>query len=284
MKKIFFPLIIISSLSFGINLSTDADSKKSIAKDKTMSQTDSQTKTQTKQRNNDNTVSTTIDLSLYLIDELNYSCTNNPKTLSSFGLGFYEDGMLNITKKEFLENAGQNSLFLKDIGMNDNLSREYIKCLIIAGARIAQSSINFSKYSNRKMSESDFERILSKSVEEAKKITSLKIKLIKKRALKNLKKDCRFFNTHENIMCGNISLEMSSTNSNYVTYLNHSLFGDSNSLYGISTNVVVSISESENNEFSSAETEENTMSKTKSLSKDLSDKKSLSIDRLLPKF
>jgi len=281
MKFLFLFLFLIDIL-LGVDISVDYDSSKSIKRDKSVSVLDSNTITKLTSSSKSNSVSTSVDLSLLLVDDLDFSCTNNPKTLNHFGLGFMEHGSVNITKKEYLVNAGANSMFLGDIGINDSAVIEYVSCLVNAGAKLAQASLNFSKFANVEMSEKQFDLALKKSVFEADHISSLKIKMIHKNALKNLQLGCRFFNSHETLMCGKIVLDMSAMNSNRVSYLNHILFGDGSSNFGVSSVYEIALSESDNSDISIASVEESSQSKSTSLSKNKNSKKSLSIGKFLP--
>lgn len=274
---------ILMSTAYAVDIQIDDDNSRSIDREKSMSKTDTKTQTNSFSESKQSSIKTNLDLSLLLIDELNYSCTNTPKTMKDFGLSYVSNGTIDITKKEFLENAGTNSMFLKDIGMSDKFAKDYISCLLKAGAKLAQASINFSKYANKNMTELDIENTLQKSIKEADNLKDFKIKILYKKAVEQIKKsDCRFYNNIDTIMCGNIALEMSATNSNQVTYLNHHLFGNPSNTYGVSTNYEVSISQSDNEDFSLAKAEENSQKKSTSISQSNSDKKNISIGKFLP--
>ena len=281
LKLISLVLIAISTAN-AVDIAIDYDKSKSIKKDKTLSISNQNTTTKTKQKAHSNSVSTTIDLSLFLVNRLDYSCINNPRTLNSFGLGYMDSGIIDLNKKEFLVNAGINSLYLDDAGISDVAVKAYMTCLVKAGAKLAQASLNFSNFSKAEMTEKEFENALERSIKKADKISSFKIKMMKKQALESIKRKCHFFNNSENIMCGNVSLEMSSVASNKVSFLNHVLFGDSVNNFGISTKYEIAISENNNNDIVVIKTEESTQSKSTSLSKSKTDKKSLSGGKFMP--
>ena len=172
MTKII-PAAILAVVSItmlqGAELTKDLDSSKSLSREKRMSVTDTQSNTKLDTQSSDRTIKTSLDLSLYLINKLNLSCTESPRNLNSFGLGYIDRGVVDINRKNFLENAGLNSLYLKDIGLDDSVVKNYIICLIHAGALLAQASLNFSKIGKEEMTESEFERALQRSLELAQK-------------------------------------------------------------------------------------------------------------------
>ena len=81
-------------------------------------------------------------------------------------------------------------------------------------------------------------------------------------------------------------LSLSSMSPNKVTYLNHSLFGEKDEVFGVATNYQVNLSDTASSEksltASSTNSEDTTMKKTSSDSKTTSDKQSVGIGKFIP--
>ena len=291
-KYILIITLIFANFLQAVDMSTDTEINRSLSKEKELSNSFSESKEKQSSssigNSKENSFSTTVNLSLILLDSINKNCVQNILSARDFNLSYHnsKSGVMNISKKEYLDAGAGASMRVKDLGGDERAIKEHIACLIDAGAILAQASSTFPKIANKTMTEYSLVNALEKSVESGKNLKDFKIKQIVQNAKSQLKKDCIFYGSQESIVCGNVMLSLSSMTPNKVTYLNHSLFGEKDEVFGVATNYQVNLSDTASSEkslaISSTNSEDTTMKKTSSDSKTTSDKQSVGIGKFIP--
>ena len=291
-KYILIITLIFANFLQAVDMSTDTEINRSLSKEKELSNSFSESKEKQSSssigNSKENSFSTTVNLSLILLDSINKNCVQNILSARDFNLSYHnsKSGVMNINKKEYLDAGAGASMRVKDLGGDERAIKEHISCLIDAGAILAQASSTFPKIANKTMTEYSLVNALEKSVESGKNLKDFKIKQIVQNAKSQLKKDCIFYGSQESIVCGNVMLSLSSMTPNKVTYLNHSLFGEKDEVFGVATNYQVNLSDTASSEksltASSTNSEDTTMKKTSSDSKTTSDKQSVGIGKFIP--
>ena len=293
MKKcILIITLLFVNFANAVDISTDTEINRSLSKEKELSNSFSESKEKQSSssfaNSKENSFSTTVNLSLILLDSINKNCVQNILSARDFNLSYHnsKSGVMNINKKEYLDAGAGASMRVKDLGGDERAIKEHIACLIDAGAILAQASTTFPKIAKKTMTEDSLMNALEKSIESGKNLKDFKIKQIVQNAKSQLKKDCIFYGSQESIVCGNVMLSLSSMTPNQVTYLNHSLFGEKDEVFGIATNYQVNLSDTASSEksltASSSNSEDTTMKKTSSDSKTTSDKQSVGIGKFIP--
>jgi hypothetical protein len=291
-KCILIITLIFANFLQAVDMSTDTEINRSLSKEKELSNSFSESKEKQSSssigNSKENSFSTTVNLSLILLDSINKNCVQNILSARDFNLSYHnsKSGVMNINKKEYLDAGAGASMRVKDLGGDERAIKEHIACLIDAGAILAQASSTFPKIANKTMTEDSLANALEKSVASGKNLKDFKIKQIVQNAKSQLKKDCIFYGSQESIVCGNVMLSLSSMTPNKVTYLNHSLFGEKDEVFGVATNYQVNLSDTASSEksltASSTNSEDTTMKKTSSDSKTTSDKQSVGIGKFIP--
>lgn len=292
MKKIFF-ISLFSIGLFGFDISVETDLNRTLSNEKELSNSHSESREKqssvSSSKRKEDSISTTLNLSLLFADQLNMRCTNRIYNSMDLGITFVNkvSRTINYNKKEYLSAGAAGAMSLKDLGISDKKIKEYISCLIDAGAYIAQGTIDFNKNVNKRAMSIDrlADEIQAASIQ-AINLKNKEIRVINENAKKALTDDCYFYGSQDVITCGKLILHLTNMSPAKLTYLNHNIYGAEGSLYGVSTSYQANLTDGTSRDTtvtaSMSETEDTVMKKSSSSSKSSSSKNSSSVGKFIP--
>jgi hypothetical protein len=283
-----------ANFAYAVDVSYEAGTDQTIRKDKAMSvkkgseQKNSKRKFDTKTNAASASADVTFDaVSVYsnVADE----CFRTLTPAADFGLGFEEDGVIDLNRKSYFENAASGAMRLSQIdGVDESGIKELIACKIYNSARMAQANLILQKSLGRKsFSSADVMRYAQVAWDKAAKPTDPFIVGQLKKADSALKHDCRFVPNlgRDSVQCHSLTysfVDGSTKNAGVVLSPGEKFFGV-NSSFRISLSDNNTLGTEVANEDSQSASRDSSLTQTGSNSLNRSSKKTTNVSPFIPK-
>lgn len=215
MKKLALLTIafaILTTSTFALDVSHETGMDQSIKKDKSMSVKNGNEARSSNRKFNTNTNgrASSADVSFDAVSvysQIADECVRLKTPSVDFGLSFEEDGVIDLNKKSYYENAGSASMLLSKIdGVDENGIKKYAGCIIYNTARMAQANLYLQQSIGGRSFSSD--EVYHRANEAWAKAASPKHSFIvsqMKKAEEALSRPCRFLMSKDSVQCGSLN-------------------------------------------------------------------------------
>lgn len=205
-------LAAIANSAFAIDVSYETSADQSIKRDKSMSVKNGSEAKNSKRKfdTNTNARAASSDVTfdaVAIYSQVADECVRYKTPSVDFGLSIEEDGVIDLNKKSYYENAGSASILLSKIdGVDENGIKKYAGCIIYNSARMAQANLYLQKsIGGRSFSSDEVYRRAGDAWEKAATPKNNFIVSQMKKAEEALAKPCRFMMSKDTIQCGSMN-------------------------------------------------------------------------------
>lgn len=208
---LFAAVAAFSNFAFALDVSYETGADQSLKKDKSISvkngseQKDSNRKFNT----NTNARASSADLTFDTVSAYSQvadECIRFKTPSVDFGLAFEDNGVIDLNRKLYFENAGSASMLLSKIeGVDETGIKKYASCIVYNSARMAQANIFLQQSLGGRSFNSDeiFRRAYDAWMKAAKPSNTFIVSQMKK-ADESLSKPCRFSMSKDSVQCGSL--------------------------------------------------------------------------------